>query len=48
MYADSQAGQAAPGGQGQAGSPPPGGDKAKPADDGNVVDAEYTEVSDKK
>jgi len=42
MYADAQAAQ------GAAASPPPGGDKAKPADDGNVVDAEYTEVSDKK
>jgi molecular chaperone DnaK len=42
MYADAQT---APG---AAGSPPPGGDKAKPADDGNVVDAEYTEVNEKK
>jgi molecular chaperone DnaK len=43
IYAETQAAQAA-------GSPPPGAgaEPKKPAEDANVVDAEYTEVNDKK
>ncbi len=48
MYADAQA--KAQGGQGQGGEPHQAAGEAEPAkkDDGNVVDAEFTEVKDKK
>ena len=45
VYADAQAAAGAAGGGG-ASSPAPGGDAAK--DEGDVVDAEFTEVKDKK
>ena len=51
MYADAQAAQAgaATGAAGAAPGAAPGSGKADPkADDGNVVDAEYTEVKEKK
>ena len=49
MYADMQAKQAAAGGAPGAGAgPAPGGEAQKEKDMGNVVDAEYTEVKDKK
>ena len=50
MYAEQQAAAGAagaPGGQGAAGGAGSSGG-AKQADDGNVVDAEFTEVKDKK
>jgi len=43
MYADAQAAQAAAGAPGEA-----GGGKQAPKDEGDVVDAEFTEVKDKK
>jgi molecular chaperone DnaK len=49
MYADMQAKQAAAGaGAAPGAGPAPGGDAPKEKDMGNVVDAEYTEVKDKK
>ncbi|MBL8521006.1 MAG: molecular chaperone DnaK [Betaproteobacteria bacterium] len=49
MYADMQAQQAAAGAGGNPGAgPAPGGEAPKEKDMGNVVDAEYTEVKDKK
>ena len=47
MYADAQAAQAGAA-TGAAGAAPGGGKADSKADDGNVVDAEYTEVKDKK
>lgn len=47
MYADQQAAQAAAGAAGPQDAPQPSSDSSKPADD-NVVDADFTEVKDKK
>ena len=47
MYADAQA-KAQAGGQGGAEQQQAGGAEAGKKDDGNVVDAEFTEVKDKK
>jgi molecular chaperone DnaK len=46
MYADAQAKAQAQGGQGE--QPSAGAGEAGKKDDGNVVDAEFTEVKDKK
>jgi len=49
MYADAQAAQAAAGAAGAGGAPGgAGGGKQAPKDEGDVVDAEFTEVKDKK
>jgi molecular chaperone DnaK len=49
IYADAQAKNAQPGAQQQAGgAQAPGGGEKKADEEGNVVDAEYTEVKDKK
>ena len=49
MYADMQAkAQAESGGAGPAGAGPAPGGEPKEKDMGNVVDAEFTEVKDKK
>jgi molecular chaperone DnaK len=47
MYADQQA-KAAAGGGDAAGAAPGGGGAEAKKDDGNVVDAEFTEVKDRK
>ncbi|HXC40533.1 MAG TPA: molecular chaperone DnaK [Burkholderiales bacterium] len=48
MYADAQKAAGAAQGQGPAGGPQPGGQEQPKEDDGNVVDAEFTEVKDGK
>jgi len=48
MYADAQKAAGAAGGQGPSGGPQPGGQEQPKEDDGNVVDAEFTEVKDGK
>ena len=48
MYADAQAQQAGAEAQASASAGAAGGARDKAADDGNVVDAEFTEVKDKK
>ncbi len=49
MYADAQkAAGGAPGGEAPAGEAPSGASGGKPGDDAKVVDAEFTEVKDKK